>query len=167
MGGESQDDFLKRRNIELDKALRLEPHNVPLWLEFATFQDEVALAAYSSYVGESTKRSLNKTERTSTSEIKMSILARALSFSANAAAEPLLLAQLRAAAEVEEATVVLARWKETLRTHPTLTGLWIEYVSWRQSNSVNFGVREVVEVFVECFEVLKRSMDKEREGSSG
>lgn len=164
VGGESQDDYFKRRSVELDRALRDDPSNVQLWLEFVDFQDEVSL---SSFVGTATKRALSKTERTSTSEIKLSILDRALAVERNRASEPLLLAYLRAAAEVWDPKKVLERWGETLRSHPTLTGLWIEYVSWRQTNWVNFGVREVVEVFEESFRVLGAASEKERIGSEG
>lgn len=164
VGGESQDDYLKRRNLEFDRALRDDPTNVDLWIEFVDFQDEVSL---SSFIGTATKRALSKAERTSTSEIKLSILDRALAVERNRASEPLLLAYLRAAAEVWDAKKVLNRWSETLRSHPTLTGLWIEYVSWRQTNWVNFGVREVIEVFEESFKVLGAAAEKEQINSEG
>lgn len=164
VGGESQDDYLKRRNLEFDRALRDEPHNVKLWIEFVDFQDEVSL---SSFIGSATKRALSKAERTSTSEIKLSILDRALVIDRNKASEDLLLAYLRAASEVWDPKKVLERWGETLRSHPTLTGLWIEYVSWRQTSWANFGVREVVEVFQESFKVLGAAAEKEQIGSQG
>lgn len=164
IGGESQDDYLKRRNLEFDRALRDEPTNVQLWKDFVDFQDEVATT---SFIGTATKRALSKSERTSTSEIKLSILDRALAVERNKGSEELLLAYLRAAAEVWDPKKVLERWAETLRSHPTLTGLWIEYVSWRQTSWVNFGVREVVEVFEESFRVLSTAAEKEQFGSQG
>mgnify|MGYP001583753094 FL=1 len=163
-GGESQDDYLKRRNLELDRALRESPKNVALWLEFVDFQDEVALT---SFMGGSAKRALSKVERTSTSEIKLSILDRALAVAGNQDSEALLLAYLRAASDVWDPKKVLYRWGETLRSHPKLTGLWIEYVSWRQTSWANFGVREVVEVFEESFRVLVAAAEKEELGSNG
>ncbi|CEQ42109.1 SPOSA6832_03893, partial [Sporobolomyces salmonicolor] len=165
-GGESHADYLRRRNLELDRALRGDPSNIQLWLEFVEFQDEVAAI---SFVGTSSsaKRALSTGERTSTSEIKLAILDRALAVEANAGSEELLLAYLRAAAEVEDPKKVLQRWKDTLRTHPNLTGLWIEYVSWRQTSWVNFTVRDVVGVFEECFEVLRGAMEREEIGSNG
>ncbi|GAA5887659.1 hypothetical protein JCM5296_004450 [Sporobolomyces johnsonii] len=165
-GGESQADYLRRRNLELDRALRGDPKNIQLWLEFVEFQDEVATT---SFVGTSSsaKRALSTGERTSTSEIKLAILDRALAVEANAGSEELLLAYLRAAAEVEDPKKVLQRWKDTLRAHPDLTGLWIEYVSWRQTSWVNFTVRDVVGVFEECFEVLRGAMEREEIASNG
>lgn len=163
-GGESQDEYLKRKNLEFDRALRESPGDVEMWISFVDFQDEVAL---SSFVGGSAKRALSKQERTSTSEIKMSILDRALAIEGNRDSEPLLLAYLKAASEVWDPKKVLARWGETLRSYPTLTGLWIEYVSWRQTSWSNFAVREVVEVFEESFKVLAGAAEKEKIGSNG
>lgn len=163
-GGESRDDYLKRRNLELDRGIRATPNDVDLWLEFVDFQDEVAVL---SFMGGSTNRAFSKGERTSTSEIKMSILDRALAVDGNKGSEPLLLAYLRAASDVWDPQKVLHRWGETLRSHPSLTGLWIEYVSWRQTTWTHFGVRDVVEVFEECFKVLGASAEKEAIGSQG
>ncbi|GAA6058551.1 hypothetical protein JCM10212_006990 [Sporobolomyces blumeae] len=166
-GGESQDEYLKRRNVEIDRALRDDPSNVAGWLEFVDFQDEVA---QSSFVGSSTsasyKRALSKNERTSTAEIKLAILRRALDTPGNEESEPLLLAYLKAAALVEDPKKILQRWKETLKEHPSLTGLWIEYVSWRQTSWVNFAVNDVVEVFEECLDVLMLAMLREDVGST-
>lgn len=163
-GGESREQYLKRRNIELDKALRLSPKDVKMWLEFVDFQEEVAQL---SFVGGSSKRALSAAERTSTSEIKLSILDRAIGVAGNECSELLLLAYLRAASEVWDPKKVLSRWGETLRSHPKLTGLWIEYVSWRQTSWVNFGVREVVQVFEESFKVLTTAAEQETIGSPG
>jgi len=165
-GGESQDEYLKRRNIELDRALRDDPKNVDGWIEFVEFQDEVAQR---SFVGSSlsSKRALSQNERTSTAEIKMAILVRALATEGNEGSERLLLAYLKAAAQVEDPKKVLERWKDTLRDHPELTGLWIEYVSWRQTSWVNFSVKDVVEVFEECLDVLMLAMLREDIGSTG
>ncbi|GAA5865509.1 hypothetical protein JCM8547_001271 [Rhodosporidiobolus lusitaniae] len=173
-GGESHSAYLLRKNLELDKQLRNELGNVQLWLEFVAFQDEVAQTSFStsSSGGASSsaagggKRALSKAERASTSEIKLSILERALSAApGNDSSEPLLLAQLEAAAEVESSQAVLQRWKAALREHPELTGLWIEYVGWRQTQWATFEVNEVVEVFAESLEVLTGAMEREDEGS--
>ncbi|GAA6015188.1 hypothetical protein JCM11491_000498 [Sporobolomyces phaffii] len=163
-GGESQDEYLKRRNLELDRALRENPRDVEGWLEFVEFQDEVAQR---SFVGSSlsSKRALSQNERTSTAEIKLAILTRALAVEGNEGTERLLLAFLKAAAQVEDPKKVLERWKDTLREHPDLTGLWIEYVSWRQTSWVNFAVKDVVEVFEECLDVLMLAMLRESIGS--
>ncbi|GJN91570.1 hypothetical protein Rhopal_004593-T1 [Rhodotorula paludigena] len=166
-GGESQRDYLKRRNVELDRALRDKPTDVELWLEFVALQDEFA---QSSFAGGSSsaaaKRALSKAERASTSEIKLSILARALAVPANASSERLLLKQLEAAAEVEDPKRVLQRWKDALREHPDLTGLWIEYVSWRQTTWATFAVKDLVAVFEESFEVLVDAMEREERSSA-
>ncbi|GAA5891027.1 hypothetical protein JCM6882_006393, partial [Rhodosporidiobolus microsporus] len=166
-GGESHADYLRRRNLEIDRSLRDEPKNVKLWLEFVAFQDEVAQSSFTGATSlAASKRALSKAERASTSEIKLSILERALSAAPdNASSELLLLAQLEAAAEVEDPKRVLERWKAALYEHPDLTGLWIEYVSWRQTQWATFEVKEVVRVFEESLDVLRMAMDGEEPGS--
>ncbi|GAA5834455.1 hypothetical protein JCM9279_004321 [Rhodotorula babjevae] len=167
-GGESHAERLRRKNLELDRALRDDPRDVARWLEFVDLQDEIAQSSFAGGSGSaSAKRALSKGERASTSEVKLAILVRALAVPDNADAESLILAQLRAAAEVEEPQRVLARWKDALREHPRLTGLWIEYVSWRQTTWATFNVKELVGVFEESFEVLVDAMEGEDAGSSG
>lgn len=155
-GGESHAEYLRRRNVELDRALREEPNNVEKWLEFVNFQDELASSSGES---SATKRALSKSERASTSEIKLAILDRALATPGNADAEPLLLAQLEAAAEIEDPQRLLQRWKDTLAQHPDLTGLWIEYVSSRQTTWATFTVPDVVSVYEESLAVLVNAME--------
>ncbi|KWU46645.1 DUF1740-domain-containing protein [Rhodotorula sp. JG-1b] len=156
-GGESHAEYLRRRNVELDRALREEPNNVEKWLEFINFQDELASSGFAE--SSATKRALSKSERASTSEIKLAILDRALATPGNADAEPLLLAQLEAAAEIEDPQRLLQRWKDTLGQHPDLTGLWIEYVSSRQTTWATFTVPDVVSVFEESLAVLVSAME--------
>lgn len=113
VGGESLADYLKRRNIELDRALREHPTNVQAWIQFVEFQDEVSLSGFGS--GSGMRKSLSKSERTSTCEIKLAILERALTVKENVGSEILLLAYLSAMAEVESPQVVLAKWTSTVR----------------------------------------------------
>lgn len=164
-GGESQDEYLKRRNLEMDRALREDPSDISQWLAFVEFQDEVSLSSFGG--GGQQRRAMSKAERASTSDIKLSILDRALTVPQNKASEKLLLAYLKAASEVWDPEKVLEKWDLTLKSHPTLTGLWIEYVSWRQTTWANFEVRKVVDVYVECFSVLGKAMGKELVGSQG
>ncbi|KAM0754939.1 DUF1740-domain-containing protein [Meredithblackwellia eburnea MCA 4105] len=165
-GGESQDDYIKRRNIEIDRQLRQEPENVNLWIEFVDFQDEVILSS-SINDGGSNNRKMNKEERASTSEIKLSILNRALGAApSNSSSEKLLLLFLRTAGQLWDSPTLLAKWRETLAEHPHLTGLWVEYVGWRQTTWAGFGVREVLEVYVECLGVLGNKAENAERGSA-
>ncbi|KAK4054854.1 hypothetical protein OIV83_000778 [Microbotryomycetes sp. JL201] len=157
-GGESQHELFKRRNTECDRAVRANPKDVRKWIEFADLQDEIARH---TFFGTSTTRAFSKAERASTSEIKLSILERALAVEGNAGSEQLILAHLKAAADLWDPARVLQRWSSMLRSNPNLTGLWIEYVSWRQTTASNFSVKGIIDVFAECFEVLTAAMDKE------
>lgn len=114
---------------------------------------------------------MSKSERASTSEIKLAILDRALATPGNANSEALILAQLEAAAEIEDSQRILERWKEALREHSDMTGLWIEYVSSRQTTWATFTVPDLIEVFEESLAVLVDSMtshesDQQRELNS-
>lgn len=152
-GGRTFAEYLKSKNLEFDRRLREVPTDVEGWIEFVEFQDEIARSTLAG--GEGNKRTLSQMERKSTSEIKLAILERALGIPANKESEPLLLGYLRAAGEVEEPAKVLLRWKEMLRNHPALTGLWVEYISFRQTEWVNFEIRVVVEVYIEGLQVLQ------------
>ncbi|GAA5972334.1 hypothetical protein JCM11641_002413 [Rhodosporidiobolus odoratus] len=169
IGGETHAEYLRRRNLELDRSLRDNPGDVQGWLDFVDFQDELAQTSFSGATSAAAaKRALSKAERASTSEIKLSILERALSATEeNRSSENLLLAQLEAAAEVEESKKVLERWQAALQTFPELTGLWIKYVSWRQTEWVTFDVTEVVTVFEESLAVLMGAMQRQEPESSG
>lgn len=158
-GGESHSEYLRRRNVELDRALRDAPNDIDKWLDFVKFQDELAQTGFSETSTSGAKRALSKGERASTSEIKLAILDRALAVPGNADAEPLLLAQLEAAAEIEEPQRVLKRWREALEHHPDLTGLWIAYVSSRQTTWATFTVPDLIAVFEESLGVLSASME--------
>lgn len=152
-GGRTFAEYLKEKNMDFDRRLRESPGDIEGWTEFVEFQDEIARSTFAGGAGN--KRTLIQMERRSTSEIKLSILDRALGIPANKESEELLLLYLRAAAEVEEPTNVLGRWKEMLRNHPTLTGLWVEYISFRQTEWVNFEIRVVVEVYIEALKVIE------------
>ncbi|GAA6036634.1 hypothetical protein JCM8097_001263 [Rhodosporidiobolus ruineniae] len=166
-GGTSHADRLREKNLSLDRALRDDPRNVPLWLEFVAFQDEVAQQSFSGALSSAAaKRALSKAERASTSEIKLSILERALAVPGNESSEKLILAQLEAAAEVETPRQVLERWQNALQDHPEMTGLWISYVSHRQTEWATFEVGQVVGVSEESLGVLSLAMDREEIGSS-
>lgn len=164
-GGESLDDYLKRRNVELDRELRDDPKNVDAWIAFVEFQDEVASSGFAMGGGGGGTKGMTKPERRSTCEIKLSILDRALAVPENRGSEVLLLAYLQAMAEVDTPQVVLKKWASTLKEHPGLTGLWIEYISFRQTSWANFQIRDVVAVFEECFLVIMNAAAKELIGS--
>ncbi|KAK4058086.1 hypothetical protein OIO90_000825 [Microbotryomycetes sp. JL221] len=158
-GGESQQETFNRLNKEYDHALREDPKNVDKWIAFSDLQDEIARV---TFFGTSTKRAFSKAERASTSEIKLSILEKALSVKGNEGSERLILAHIRAASDLWEPTRLLQHWSKVLRQWPNLTDLWIEYVSWRQTTASKFLVKDIVDVFAECFQVLSASMDKQR-----
>lgn len=161
-GGESNVAYLKRRNVELDQTLRNEPSNVKAWLEFIEFQDEFnALAFPSTSGGKSTPSA-----RTTT-EIKLSILQRALSYSDNITSLPLLLLKFDLISILESPEKVLKTWKETLVEQPRSMELWKAYVDWRQSDWSTFEIRAMADVFRECLEVLGREARSEKPGTSG
>ncbi|SCZ90792.1 BZ3500_MvSof-1268-A1-R1_Chr1-3g02255 [Microbotryum saponariae] len=156
-GGESESQYLSRRNIEFDRALRDDPKNVELWLEFVEWQDQVALSAS----GENRGRTiLNRVERRGAAQVKLVVVERALKADpANAEDERLVLKLLQLAEEVEDTPTVTKRWKKALEEHAKMTSLWVRYVGWRQTDGTSFEVESVVEAFVECFETLQRMAD--------
>lgn len=163
-GGESLDDYLKRRNIELDRALRQHPNDIEAWMAFVDFQDEISLSAFGGGSSSMGRKSLSRSERTSTCEIKLSILDGALGMEGNQRSEKLLLAYLKAMSGVDTPQNVLAKWITTLEKFPELTGLWIEYVSWRQTSWVNFQIRNMAGVFKESIRVITCAAERHEIG---
>ncbi|SCV68709.1 BQ2448_830 [Microbotryum intermedium] len=156
-GGESESQYMLRRNIELDKALRDDPKNVKLWLEFVEWQDHVALSASGA---SRWRTALSRVERRSTAQVKLAVVERALKADpANVEDERLVLKLLQLAEEVEDTPTITKRWKKVLEEQPTMTSLWVRYVGWRQTDGTSFEVGSVVDTFVECFETLQRRAD--------
>jgi hypothetical protein len=88
-----------------------------------------------------------------TSDLKISYLKRALREPCNQNNEKLLLAYMKAYCDQPDLDLT-KEWKQILDAHPTATGLWIEYVDWKQTEAGSMNVLEMVEVYEELIDRL-------------
>lgn len=154
--GETPEERIRQRNIDYDRATRSKPKDIKLWLTFVDFQDEVSMATSAFRGNASHTRLMSQVERASACDVKLSILTRALAAEGNGDSEELLLAYMNSAAQLWDSDKLMKTWKKTLKANPTLTGLWIEFVRWRQTNFDTFDVEECVRVYADCLRLLSR-----------
>lgn len=144
--GESTEEIMKKKLIEFDRAVRKDPSDISKWIEFVDFQEAVSLAASGGR--------FSGTERTSTTEIKLSILDRAFTYSQNKRSIQLILVYLKTIEEIWTSKRVMDKWLKFLEEHSQELDLWIEYINYRQGNSSTFNVRDVVDIYTDCFKIL-------------
>ncbi|KAH8548370.1 NRDE-2, necessary for RNA interference-domain-containing protein [Umbelopsis sp. PMI_123] len=154
--GESFEEYVKRRTIELNRQLDEEPNNTKLWLEFIAFQD-TASAGLNSAVGRgSTVKS--KATKASLAEVKLSIFEKALQ--KNPGCEELLLPYMRCASEIWDTKTILTKWDSVLRENTNSISLWTEYVNFRQTSFSSFTFQQCLQVFEECLSGLRNIVRK-------
>lgn len=90
-----------------------------------------------------------------TSDLKLSYLKRALQEPCNQDNEQLLLAYMKAYCDQPDLDLS-KEWQQILDAHPALTGLWIAYVDWKQTEAGTMNVLEMVEVYEDLIDRLVR-----------
>jgi hypothetical protein len=155
-GGESYDQYVKRRNREFEQHLRENPTDAKAWLELVAFQDEVH-GNFTQDENKSRRRTRTVAERRSISEIKISILERALEKCDGARAVHLQLAMMKYGSDIWETAELMKRWQALLRDNPGTMRLWIEYVTFRQTAATVFTVQDTVDVYADCLDRLSRT----------
>lgn len=165
-GGESYDEYLKRRNREFEQHLRANPSDVEKWLDLVAFQDEV-LGNFSPDSGRSRRRTKSLAERRSMAEVKISIIERALDGCSGTSTVALQLALMKHGSDIWDIAELMRRWQNLLRNNPSTMSLWIEYVSFRQTAATVFTVQDTVDVYADCLERLGRiALSSSRIGTS-
>ena len=155
-GGESYDQYVKRRNREFEQHLRENPTDAKVWLELVAFQDEVH-GSFTQDENKSRRRTRTVAERRSSSEIKISILERALEKCDGDPAVHLQLAMMKYGSDIWETAELMKRWQALLRDNPGTMRLWIEYVTFRQTAATVFTVQDTVDVYADCLARLSRT----------
>ena len=165
-GGESFDEYLKRRNIEFELHLRDNPRDTKTWLDLVAFQDNVhgLLSADST---KARKRAISRSETRSLCDIKISILERALSQMGNTDSTVLQLAMMKYGSEIWDTSELMKRWQALLKAKPEELKLWMEYVTFRQTHATVFSVQEVVDAYADCIARLGKAIRKAASGTHG
>ncbi|KAI5783595.1 NRDE-2, necessary for RNA interference-domain-containing protein [Geopyxis carbonaria] len=141
--------------VEFMRKVETEPRNIDAWLAYVDHHDTIIHGA---------GRRKTAAEKTSTAEIKLDILSKALA--KNPANERLLLKYMSVAGEIWSADKVLAKWKEVLHDGPPAFGLWTTYLNFRQTDFQSFTYPAGVACFTECLAQLRAAAYKTRPQSA-
>jgi hypothetical protein len=90
-----------------------------------------------------------------TSDLKIAYLQRALREPSNQNNEQLLLAYMKAYCDQPDLDLA-KEWQKMLEAHPAVTGLWIAYVDWKQTEASSMNVLGMIEVYEELIDRLVR-----------
>lgn len=163
---ESFDDYLKRRNVEFERHLRNSPNDTKAWLDLVDFQDTVnQIGAEGS--SKSARRISSQISRRSLAEIKLSILERALAQAGNEDSTDLHLAVMKFGGDIWDTKELMKKWMELLRSKPEEMQVWLEYLTFRQTNATVFSVQEVVDVYADCMQRIAKHILRSPRGSRG
>lgn len=163
---ESFDDYLKRRNVEFERHLRANPNDTKAWLDLVDFQDIVHNVANDSTT-KSSKKAISQISRRALAEIKIAILQRALEKPGNEEATDLHMALMKHGGDIWDTKELMRRWMELLRSKPEEMEVWLEYLTFRQTNATVFSVQEVVDVYADCMQRIAQSILRNPRGSRG
>ncbi|CAG8500244.1 8749_t:CDS:10 [Funneliformis mosseae] len=97
---------------------------------------------------ESTKLSIN--------EVKLSIFDKALQL--NPKNSWLLVEYLKCCEQTYDVPKLLTKWDQILNENPGDIVLWMEYITFRQTNLVSFNVTQCLQLFEDCLHVLRKSV---------
>lgn len=137
----------RRRNVELVKKVDAEPKNIDAWMEYANHQDALVTGS---------GRRSTVAERTSTAEVKLDILSKALEKCPGD--ERLLVKYMDVAETIWDSRRILSKWQQVLKDNPTITGLWTKYINFRQTDFQSFNYQECFKCFSECLAVLRSAV---------
>lgn len=137
----------RRKNVEFIKKVEAEPKNVDIWMEYVDHQDTLLAG---------NGRRSTVAERTSTAEVKLDILTKALE---QCPGDGKLLSKYMDVAEtIWDPRKVLSKWQQILKDNPAITGLWTKYINFRQADFRSFTYPECIKCFSECLSVLRSAV---------
>ncbi|KAJ5814602.1 hypothetical protein N7474_006379 [Penicillium riverlandense] len=142
------DTEIRLHNAKLSRAVENDPHDVSLWLQFIDYQDLLIRGSRAE------NQSLTYAERQGLADIKLSLYDKALK---KAGKSPLtvrlLLGRLEEGGKIWDTKTLAAQWEAALKAHPGFISLWVKYLDFRQTESVNFTYSRSVNTFVECLKL--------------
>lgn len=167
---ETLEEKIRRQTTEYERLLKANPARIDDWIKYSSLHLQLSPATADSSTASSV------TTSRANAEIALSILSRALdAHRDNNSSVELHLAYLKTAETFWTARKVTERWKWVLTQVGGQAGidgsrkmeLWLKYVDWREGQGFGAiategsgGVDEVVDVYIECLNML-------RHGSNG
>jgi NRDE-2, necessary for RNA interference len=154
----SPEEYLREKTRNFNAALRQNPENLQLWLDFSAFQDEamqISSSSSSSSLGGNTKV---RGAARATAEKQISILERGLEH--HPGSDVLLLALLDAASKICVSEEMERRWQRALAYCPGSVNLWKAYLMKKKQNFANFKVGEVAAAHFQALSALKKEKSR-------
>uniref|UniRef100_A0A8C9VEP1 NRDE-2, necessary for RNA interference, domain containing n=1 Tax=Scleropages formosus TaxID=113540 RepID=A0A8C9VEP1_SCLFO len=155
-GGSSSTALMAARVEDFNRRLRENPSDIPTWLEFVHFQDELT-AGPSPFSGSEGDVDRCKKSLKMTLEKKMAILERALE--SNPGSVELKLARLDLGRELWDPAALLREWRQLVFLHPNNAELWRAYLLFIQGQFSTLTVSKVNGVYGKCLSTLASVQD--------
>ena len=133
---------------EYNRSLLEDPHNISLWLEFLSFQDQ--LLEWGNLPGEASASAGHK--QRALLERKVSIFERALE--QNPTSEELLVGHMTLVQQTWPNEKLVRKWKEIVFVHPNRPRLWLGYIQFCQTNFSAFGTSSLISLYKKCITTL-------------
>lgn len=133
---------------EYNHSLLEQPHNVDLWLEFLTFQDQ--LLEWGHLPGEASDHMARKKQ--ALTDRKMSIYEQALEH--NPVSEELLMGYMSLVREKWDTDKIIKRWKDLVFHQPNRPVLWLGYIHFCQTNFSSFRTSSLISLYIKCITTL-------------
>ena len=140
--------YMSKLTAEYSNSLLEQPHNVDLWMEFLTFQDQ--LMEWGHLAGEGGDFRARKKQ--AIAERKMSIYERALE--QNPVSEELLMGYMSLVREKWDTDKMIKRWKDLVFQQPNRPVLWLGYIHFCQTNFSSFRTSSLNSLYSKCITTL-------------
>jgi hypothetical protein len=147
--GETLQEHMFRRARQFNERLRITPHDVALWLEFAAFQ-EPFLRAQSDRV-----------DGGAIDDKRIAVLEAALR--ENADSDEVQLAYLEACSRRWDQSALERQWRTLLASNASNARLWLGYIAFRSSYFGTFSVGALRAVYAEAVASLMKARYGERD----
>ncbi|KAI5788834.1 NRDE-2, necessary for RNA interference-domain-containing protein [Peziza echinospora] len=146
----------RERHLELQRRITTDPSNISLWLELVHHQDNLLGPA-----SKGRKQRATLAERQSTTEIKLSILDKALGkikSTDKVGLEKLWACWFDVATDIWQPNELLIKYQSVLKQYPAMHSVWVRYLNFRQTDFETFKFSEMVGCYAHCMELLRDSV---------
>ena len=147
-------DLPHQRRLELAQQVNSNPTDIEAWLGLIASQHNIMGA-------DDTETSTTAADRKSIAEIKFSMYEIALKYAQKQTdRERILIGMMQEAAFVKDPVHLSTEWKNLLHRNSTYLKLWVQYLEFKQTDSLSFTYDVVSEAFLDCLRVLTQSRAK-------
>lgn len=159
MGAVHFEDEIRRRNAQLSRQTKDEPHNLQAWLDLVDHQEAMVRLGNSS-----SAQKLSSSERRNLSDIRISMYEQAVrEMSANKNNRiQLVLGLMNEGSKYWESKKLSRKWQEILKEHAENIDIWTKYLDFAQTNFVDFKYEGCRAMFRNCLEVLAAAAAREQ-----